>query len=90
MTQSISDIARMTGHSRNTIRKTLSGQSGYSSRQQQPYPVFGPHMAIIDGWLVNDRDQPPKQRHTAERIFQRLVAEHDYAGSTSEYKKCQR
>ncbi|MBE0599873.1 MAG: IS21 family transposase [Burkholderiaceae bacterium] len=86
--QSISDIARTTGHSRNTIRKALSGQySGYAPRQQQPYPVLGPYMDIVDGWLRSDQDQPPKQRHTAERIFQRLVAEHGYAGSASNIRK---
>jgi hypothetical protein len=30
----------------------------------------------IDGWLVADRELPRKQRHTARRIWQRLVAEH--------------
>jgi hypothetical protein len=64
--QSISDIARTTGHSRNTIRKALSGQySGYSPRQQQTYPVLGSFTDIIDGWLRNDRDRSPKQRKRA-------------------------
>ena len=31
---------------------------------------------MIDGWLLADRDAPRKQRHTARRIWQRLVAEH--------------
>jgi hypothetical protein len=33
-------------------------------------------MAVIDGWLLADRDVAPKQRHTARRVWQRLVAEH--------------
>jgi len=32
-------------------------------------------MRISDGWLLADRDVPRKQRHTARRIWQRLVAE---------------
>ena len=33
-------------------------------------------MAVIDGWLLADRDAPRKQRHTGPRVWQRLVAEH--------------
>ena len=33
-------------------------------------------MAVIDSWLVADKDAPRKQRHTARRIWQRLGAEH--------------
>ena len=32
---------------------------------------------IVDGWLAADREAPRKQRHTARRVWQRLVAEHD-------------
>ena len=35
-----------------------------------------PWAAVIDGWLVADREAPRKQRHTARRVWQRLVAEH--------------
>ena len=31
---------------------------------------------MIDAWLLADREAPRKQRHTARRIWQRLVAEH--------------
>lgn len=31
---------------------------------------------MIDGWLVADQAAPRKQRHTAWRVWQRLVAEH--------------
>ena len=34
----------------------------------------------IDTILAADRSAPPKQRHTAKRIFERLRAEYDYAG----------
>ncbi len=39
-------------------------------------PVLDPWKATIDGWLDADRDAPKKQRHTARRIWQRLVEEH--------------
>ena len=35
-----------------------------------------PWKAIIDGWLEADRGVPRKQRHTARRVWQRLVDEH--------------
>ena len=31
---------------------------------------------MIDAWLIADKQAPRKQRHTARRIWQRLVAEH--------------
>jgi hypothetical protein len=34
---------------------------------------------VIDQMLRVDLDAPPKQRHTAKRIFDRLVEEHDAA-----------
>src|SRR5439155_19621765 len=44
--------------------------------QGRPAPALGAFRAIIDGWLVADREVPRKQRHTARRIWQRLVEEH--------------
>jgi hypothetical protein len=38
--------------------------------------VLGAHEAIIRRWLTEDLDVRPKQRHTARRIWQRLVAEY--------------
>lgn len=43
---------------------------------ERPAPVLGPHKATIRGWLLQDQDAPTKQRHTARRIWQRLVTEH--------------
>ena len=48
-------------------------------RKQYPSrlrPAIDPHAAIIDAWLIADQSAPVKQRHTARRIWQRLVAEH--------------
>jgi hypothetical protein len=42
----------------------------------RPRPAIGPYTAVIDAWLVADREVPRKQRHTARRVWQRLVAEH--------------
>lgn len=42
----------------------------------RPAPVLDPWKATIDGWLEADRTAPRKQRHTARRVWQRLVEEH--------------
>lgn len=40
-------------------------------------PVLGPYEELIRGWLVADLKAPRKQRHTARRVGQRLLEEHD-------------
>jgi transposase len=78
----IREIARETGHSKNTIKKALRGEyRGYPVRKRQAYPVLGPYMATIDRWLEADKKQPKKQRHTAKRIYDRLCWEHGFPGS---------
>lgn len=80
--QNISEMARMTGHSRNTIKKAIRGEPwGYKERAHQPFPVLDKYLAVIDGWLMGDKDKPKKQSHTARRVYNRLVEEHGYKGS---------
>lgn len=84
----ISELARQTGHSRNTIKKALRGEAwGYSEREQQLFPVLGPYRTIIEEWLKKDKDQPKKQRHTARRVYNRLRTEQDYQGSESNVRR---
>ncbi len=80
--ENISEISRATGHSRNTVRKALAGEhSGYKTRQGQVYPVLDRYLEIIDKWLEEDKGRPGKQRHTARRIYNRLLSEYGYKGS---------
>lgn len=84
----IREIARETGHSKNTIKKVIRGEYyGYKQRANQPYPVLGPYVNIIDKWLTNDKTQPKKQRHTAVRIYRRLKREHGFSGSETTVRK---
>ncbi len=86
--KNISEISRETGHSRNTIKKALRGElCGYTTRQSQTYPALGPHLTVIDAWLTEDKVQPKKQRHTAHRIYRRLVDEHGFVGSESRVRR---
>lgn len=86
--KSISELAKMTGHSRNTIKKAIRGEPwGYQERQHQPFPALGEYMATIDRWLENDKEKPEKQRHTAHRIYARLVNEHGFKGGESTVRR---
>jgi transposase len=42
----------------------------------RPAPKMDVWKPVVDGWLAADRDAPRKQRHTARRVWQRLVADH--------------
>ena len=42
----------------------------------RPAPKLGEYHELIDEWLTADLEAPRKQRHTARRIWQRLVDEH--------------
>ncbi|BCO09323.1 transposase [Desulfolithobacter dissulfuricans] len=86
--KNISELSRMTGHSRNTVKKALRGEPwGYSERKNQPYPVLGRYLEVIDGWLEGDRAVPKKQRHTSRRIYHRLVEEYGYSGGESTVRR---
>jgi len=86
--KSIKGIARETGHSKNTVKKIINGEyCGYRERQEQPYPVLGPYLGVIDRWLEEDKARPRKQRHTAVRVFHRLQQEHEFSGSEESVRR---
>ena len=86
--QSISELSRITGHSRNTIKKAIRGEPwGYKEREHQPFPALAPFMEVIEGWLTTDKQQPLKQRHTARRIYNRLVEECAYGGGVATVRR---
>jgi transposase len=49
----------------------------------RPKPVLDPFLPLIHEILQQDRHAPPKQRHTARRIYERLRDEHGYPGCPS-------
>jgi len=84
--KTISELTRMTGHSRNTIRKVIRGEPWeYSERSQQLYPVLGAIFRLL--MVANKDSKPRKQRHTARRIYNRLVVEHGYKGGESTVRR---
>lgn len=85
--KSIRQIAKDTGHSRNTVKKALHQEFPSYKTRSPLYPVLQPFLHTIDHWLLLDLSSPKKQRHTARRIFHRLVHEFQFQGSESAVKK---
>jgi len=75
-------ILRETGMHWTTLEKILSHSSppGYRRGNPRNRPKLGPHIDWIGQILESDRSAPRKQRHTAKRIFDRLVKERGYQG----------
>jgi transposase len=74
---SVRALAARYGVHRRTVRQALASavpppRRSYPRRS----PAIGPWTDVIDKILVEDREAPRKQRHTARRIWQRLGAEH--------------
>ena len=63
---------------RRTVRQALESAVPPSRKAypQRARPAIDAYAVVIDSWLVADRSAPRKQRHTARRVWQRLVAEH--------------
>jgi hypothetical protein len=75
---SIRELAERHRTHRRTVRQALASavpppRKAYPPRRR---PAIDPYVEIVDGWLLADREVPRKQRHTARRVWQRLVAEH--------------
>ena len=69
-------VAREFGVARATVRKMLgySIPPGYRRREPAKRPKLGPWIRVIDAILAEDQSKPAKQRHTAQRTFDRLRA----------------
>ena len=82
------EAARRFGIHRNTVRKMLafSVPPGYRRTKPPLRPKLEAFTAIIDAILAADGASPPKQRHTAKRIYERLRAEHGFAGGYTTVK----
>ncbi len=53
---------------------------GYQQVSPRSKPKIGPFLPIIHKILKDDGKAPRKQRHTAKRIFDRLVEDHEFDG----------
>jgi transposase len=75
---SIRALAERHGVHRRAVRQALASAVPPAKRAAmgRPAPKLGPYRVIVDEWLAADRVAPRKQRHTAKRIWSRLVDEH--------------
>jgi transposase len=81
---SIREVARQNGCSRETVKRALldPSPSVYHRSAARKCPVMDPFREIVDNWLLEDRQQPAKQRHTAHRIYARLRGEpYNFSGA---------
>lgn len=86
-----SEISREMQRDRRTIDKAIKGiEPGYQIKKERNKPVIGKYMPIIRNWLEKDKEVPRKQRHTAKRIYDRLVKEHGYKGGNSTVRRAVR
>jgi len=85
---SIRELAKRHGVHRRAVRQALESAIPPPKRapEVRPAPKLGPYRAVIDEILKADREAPRKQRHTARRIWQRLVEEH--GAGVSERQVC--
>jgi transposase len=74
---SIHELARRFHTHRRSVRQALASAVPPPRKPPSPRlsPVLGPWTATIDAWLRTDLDEPKKQRHTARRVWERLVEE---------------
>ena len=76
----IPTIIEETGYDRKTIVKYLD-MTDFNLPEPEPSdpeaicPKLNAYKSTIDEWLIGDKKAPRKQRHTAKRVFRRLVKE---------------
>lgn len=78
--RNISQIARETGYDRKTVRYYLEKDDWNGAippaNHSASYPKLESYKAEINLWLTEDKAAKRKQRHTAKRIYDRLVAKY--------------
>jgi transposase len=83
------EAAKRFGLARETVRKMLryATPPGYQRSKPARRPKLGPFTGVIDQILSDDGERPRKQRHTAQRIFDRLRDEYGFTGGYSSVKE---
>ena len=78
-------IVKLLGISRDTVSRYNNGEivPGQRKPSERESPVTGPVKEMVLGYLAEDQAAPPKQKHTAKRIYERLCQEHGFTGAGS-------
>jgi transposase len=78
--KSIAQISRDSGHDRKTVRMCIEkedwNKKETGTQKASEFPKLDPFKADIDGWLTDDKKAKRKQRHTAKRVYERLIKEY--------------
>ena len=76
-------IAKKRQIHRRTVRQAIDSAAPpeRKSIQRTSKVLTLAHKAIIEQWVTDDKSAPKKQRHTGERVFNRLKDEHEYSGA---------
>ena len=79
---SIREASRVFGPHRDTVRKMVaySAPPGYRQQNRPRRPKLAPFAGVIDRIPEGDQSVPKKQRHTAQRIYERLRDEYEFDG----------
>ena len=89
--KSFSDIAKTLNINYRTARKYALKDDWNDDKlpklEPESYPVLGEFIPIINKWLEDDKTKPRKQRHTSQRVYDRLHREHGYTGSYSSVRR---
>lgn len=89
--KSLREIAKEIGKNFRTVQK-YAYMNNFTPKvepnvEPASYPTLGPYIHIINEWMEQDAREPRKQRHTAQRIYDRLREEKSYKGSYSSVKR---
>lgn len=92
---SVAQVARDEGVSEPTVRKyrDMDDFSPSLKAGRKQASKLDPYKPVIDSWLLQDRKRRAKQRHTAKRVYDRLVAECGFDGGytiVQQYVKARR
>jgi len=89
--KSLREIAKIVGKNFRTVQK-YAYKNNWNPKiepsvKAESYPVLGLHISTINEWLEADIKEPRKQRHTAKKIYERLLNEKGYQGSYSSVRR---
>lgn len=85
--KSITGIAEEFGIDRKTARKYIT-KDNWSEQTARDRPsrstIMDPFVDTVRQWLIEDKQRRRKQRHTAKRVYARLVQEEGYFSGGSQ------
>jgi transposase len=86
---SIRALAARHGVHRRLVRQALSSAVPPERKRPvgRPAPKLGEYVEVIDSWLIADRQAPRKQRHTAQRVWERLRDEYGVEVSVRQVRR---